>query len=256
MKIFVFITLIFFSSTLGTKLERHPKQELHIHPDDKCCPTCATLDVSGSATISVASDVAQLSSTFCTKDQSAETAQTNNEIKVNAFIAKVKNLNPAVAQSSGDVSIVTEYIYNPDGTTTFLDFKACHTINTDLLMTQTNLLGTIMDFANQSGAVSQYVNWSISQITYEQNRTDVIKKAVREARAKADAAAKKLGCSIDCVKTVNINDGYTPIYSKAARAEAILPGQVDINKTVSITYVLKCSQKEKRKDYYDKVQDY
>ena len=207
-----------------------------------------TVTVSGSYTIYVSPDKAELHMAVTTKDSTAAKAQDKNTKDVNAVIKKLKELgvNEKSIITSG-YNIYQDYDYEknePNG----------YNVTTSLTVKDIDIdqAGSILSEAVAAGVNEvQYISYSCSK--YDEEYENALTGSVAAAKKKAEVLAKAANKSLGDVQT--IVEGYQDTsarYKSAAVEEAVVmdsdggavpvtlnPGDSEITANVTVTYYLK-----------------
>jgi uncharacterized protein YggE len=91
-----------------------------------------------------------------------------------------------------------------------------------------------------------YNQFTISDDLNDRNQNLLLKVASENARAKAETSAKHLGCRVVCVKTVSLDEPYTPqLFERASSVAAdssttVIPGNISLSRNVRVTFFLRC----------------
>ena len=212
------------------------------------------LVVSGEGTVTVEPDRAKLYVSVQTRASTAETAQRENADKLSAVVQTLVALGIA----KGDMETVSysltpivhypdSYIWHPenDSTPRVIGYLCTN----EMLVTVTNLdlVGSAIDAATQAGANNIYgIQFTVSEEKLGEMRREAMRRAVVDARGKAEVTAEALGVQILRPTSVNFNTWYPIIAYKAfdlaqgaaAPETAILPGDLRVTANVQITYAI------------------
>ena len=108
-----------------------------------------------------------------------------------------------------------------------------------------DLVGKAIDTAIKAGVDTLGgLSFTLSEDAMQSLQKEVIKLAIDDARARAEAAAEALGMKIVGVESITLSPSYTPtprlVKAEAAEGGAppILPGEGKLSATVSIIYLL------------------
>jgi uncharacterized protein YggE len=191
----------------------------------------------GSATISVTPDQAQLTISVTTQGGTAQEAGTTNA----AQATTVQNAVKAVLGTNGTIQTIGYSVsprYNNNGTQV-LGYTATNTI----LATTTNLgiLGTLIDTANQAGAST------VSGVSFGLQNPDpylqqALTSATKQALGHATAIASGLNAKTGAVLSASENAQYIPTViggaAPVATATPIQSGTVGVSANVTVTVAL------------------
>ena len=205
------------------------------------------MSVSGQAILDVVPDQAEIQLGLTLRAATAQDAQKQGAAKMDAVIKALKDagIKPEDIQTRY-LSLNPVYDYTKDGQK-FLGYELNNTVN--FKTGDFTTMGGVIDKAVAAGA--NRVD-SLQFILKDRSKYSgqAIDKAITDARAKADAAAKSLGTKVTGVKTINIQDNnYVPrqIYGMADSAKSmsgaasmpVEPGQVQFQVTVIVEFVVK-----------------
>lgn len=205
-----------------------------------------TVTVSGSYTVYVAPDKAELHLAVNTKDSTAAAAQEKNTKEVDAVFKKLKELG--VKEKSiitSAYNIYQEYDYEKDK-------PAGYNVSTSLTIKDVEIdqAGTLLSEAVAAGVNEvQYISYSCSSYDeeYEKALTDAVAAAKKKAEVLAKAAERTLG------GVQSIAEGYQDTSARyvnksiayeeaamdtAAAAVSLNPGDSEITANVTVTYYL------------------
>jgi uncharacterized protein YggE len=205
------------------------------------------VSVSGLGEVKSPPDMATISSGVVSEAVSAKDALAKNNAAMAAVIAALKNagISEDDIQTSG-FSVQPKYPpYQPNQTTNRI---IGYTVSNNVTAQVKNLktLGSILDTLVQSGSNQ------VSGITFgiddpKKVLDEARKKAVADARAKAELYAEAAGVSLGSVIQISEQTAITPpmpmmrMAVEAAAADASVPiaaGQQTVSATVSITYAI------------------
>jgi len=206
-----------------------------------------SMSVTGQASLDVVPDQAQIELGLTLRAATAQEAQKQGAAKMDAVIKALKDagVKPEDIQTRY-VSMNPVYDYTKDGQK-FLGYEL-----NNLVSFKTGDfagMGAVIDRAIAAGANRvdslQFVLKDRSKYSGQ-----AIDRAIADARAKADAAAKGLGTKVIGVKTVSVQDNnYVPgpIYRMAdqksmnspAATMPIEPGQVQFQVSVVVEFIVK-----------------
>jgi len=207
-----------------------------------------TVETSGTASISVAPDEAQVYVSIETKDDYADAAKDLNAIKVDAVGEALEKLNVEV--ETQNFNVYEQYDWS-NGERESTGFVASHT----LLVSTTDFdeLGAVIDAAVDNGATRvNSIQFTISDERKSEFQADAIKKAAGEARNKAEALAEGIGGKLgDVISVSNAQYDYNPYrYFDGAESMAlseavkavdtdISPQELEVSATVNAVFELK-----------------
>mgnify|MGYP000874353313 CR=1 FL=1 len=215
-----------------------------------CCELKGTrLDVSASADVKAAPDIAIVSSGVVTIAPTADQAMKDNAAKMNAVFAAVKKAGIADkdVQTSG-MSLSPQYTYAENKPPRIVNYQANNNIT--IKIRDMKNIGPVLDALVAQGA-NQINGPSFSvdnpDALTDMARKDAVKKAMERAKLYADAA----GLKIKRIISMSEAGGYAPqpMVMMAARkmemavADAAAPtpvatGEVAMSVSVNVTYEL------------------
>ena len=198
--------------------------------------TAASVQATGTATIYVQPDQAQLTVSVTTTGSTATTAGQQN---ANVTVAVTQAIT-GVLGASGSIQTVSYSVdprYNSGTATqpsTIVGFSATNTFQ--VTMTDLTLIGRIIDTANQAGATS------VGSLTLGlQNPSPSMQQALaaasKQALANAGAIASGLGGKTGAVISAQQSSAYAPVLAVAGAAAATTPvqtGPVSVAATVTV----------------------
>jgi uncharacterized protein YggE len=203
--------------------------------------TAASVQATGTATIYVQPDQAQLTVSVTTPGPTATAAGQQN---ANLTVAVTQAIT-SVLGASGSIQTVS-YSVDPrysNGTatqpSTIVGYSATNTVQ--VTMTDLTLIGRIIDTANQAGATS------VGGLTLGlQNPAPSLQQALaaasKQALANAGAIASGLGGKTGPVISAQQSSAYTPVVGVIAGASAattpVQTGPVSVSATVTVTVQL------------------
>jgi hypothetical protein len=195
-----------------------------------------TIQATGSATISVNPDEAQLTVGVQTQAASAQAAADANAAQTSAVIAALK----ALLGSTGTLQTVSYSVYPIYSSTG--QITGGYTVSNTLQATTADLSlpGRLIDAANQAGATS------IGSLSFGLKNPDPVKQqalaqAAKQAQAHAAAIAAGLSVKTGALVSAQEVTSSSPIMagvSGAANATPIVTGTVSVTATVTITVQL------------------
>jgi uncharacterized protein YggE len=194
-----------------------------------------TITVTGNGSVTTVPDTATFSFTVDTRAKTATAALAQNSTETAAVIAAVKNAGVGSDDiQTSQVSLSPEM--SQDGTS-IVGYVASNTITvkTDLARS-----GKLVDAAVGAGATG-VGGPSLSRSDQAALYRDALKKAVADAKLKAEALAGAAGLTLGSVQTVTEGSSASPpvpfAASKAADAGGpIEPGTQEIDATVTVSY--------------------
>ena len=199
--------------------------------------TPPSIQASGSATINVIPDQAQLSVGVVTQGATADQAGQLNA----AQSTTVQNALKSVLGTSGTIrttgySVYPRYSNSP--ASTIIGYTASNTI--EVTTTNLSIIGTLIDTANQAGAST------VSGVTFGLQNPDpflnqALTTATKQALGHAAAIASGLGVKTGAVLSASEAAQYTPVIAGAAPTASQTPiqtGTVGVSASVSVSLAL------------------
>ena len=216
----------------------------------------STIDVTGTGTIQVAADQAEISLAVITVGANIGEIQLENAEKMNRIIAALKS---ELGLSEKEISTSYYSVYedrDPSGATraTYGESAQIYRVsNTISVITgDVESAGTIIDVAIANGANTvDSLRFSLTAETRQQYREDALQIAVEKATADAKIIADALGMKLGKASHVQIGSSYiTPYmanrfasvaYEASVLEDAATPiqaEQVEVSASVSISYTM------------------
>jgi uncharacterized protein YggE len=199
--------------------------------------TPASVQATGTATVQVAPDQAQLTAGVITQATTAQAAAEQNATSTTAMLNALK----AVLGVNGTIQTVGYSIsprYNNANPPVITGYTAVNTVQ--ITTVNLNLVGPLIDAANQAGANN------VSGISFSlQDPEPVLQQALGQASktaiAHAAAIAKGLGLKTGAVLSASEGGSVTPIrtdFGATAAATPVQTGTVSVSATVSVNVQL------------------
>ena len=209
-----------------------------------------TITVNGVAELRVEPDKADL---WLTAESTGATAS-DAQAKLETLSDKVIDALNAEGVSDDDIettqfSVYPEYKWNPQtGENTLTGYKAQHSIKAEIH--DLDEVGSIASAAGAAGALINYVQFGLTEEKQKAYDMQALQMATADAKSKASSLVTTAGGMLG--KVISIQEsgyGYPPFpyYARDAVMEAaagkssveILPGEVMVTKSVTITYELR-----------------
>ena len=203
-----------------------------------------TVSVSGSGSVKVPADMAKLTFSVLTKEQTALDSVQNNAAKMNKVYDALKKIGIADENiSTANYSLYQEN-YWKDGK----DYPGLYVTSNNIIVVLDDVekAGLVIDTAigagvNQMNGISFLVK--DSKAALEQARI----LAFQQAKEKAELFAKEAGCKLGKVLTIMENSGSYPVVREmadgrkmaTANATTISAGQDSVMANVSVVFELK-----------------
>ncbi len=208
----------------------------------------AIINVSGTGSLTVKPDSAQISLGVVTQGSTAATAQKDNAQIANRLLDALLKSGIAETQiQTKDFNVQPQYDYNIErtGGPKIVGYEARNTVVVHIKDLDT--LGSVLDTARDAG-VNQISN--IRFLTSQENelRTKALSAAVADARTKANTVASALGKSVSDVVNVSVeSNSYAVPYLEKQMADnaagvdytRIMTGELTISSSVQIQFSMK-----------------
>jgi len=202
--------------------------------------TAASVQATGTATIYVQPDQAQLTVSVTT---TATTATTAGQQNANVTVAVTQAIT-GVLGASGSIQTIS-YSVDPRYSTgtatqpsTIVGYSATNTFQ--VTMTDLTLIGHVIDTANQAGATS-VGGLTLGLQNPAPSMQQALAAASKQALANAGAIASGLGGKTGAVISAEQSSAYTPVLAVAGATSATTPvqaGPVSVSATVTVTVQL------------------
>jgi uncharacterized protein YggE len=197
-----------------------------------------TVQASGSASISVNPDQAQITVGMITDGSTAQDAAQKNASQTATLLTALKQvLGPA-----GTVQTIAYSVYPRYSSTqppSIVGYTASNTLQA--VMNDLSIIGSLIDSANQAGA-NNVGGLSFGLMDPEPVKQRALAQASKVARAHADAIAAGLNAKTGTVVSAQEASTYSPIVAGAAAGMAtptpIQTGQVTVSANVTVTVQL------------------
>lgn len=201
--------------------------------------TAASVTATGTATIYVQPDQAQLTVSVTTQGSTATAAGQQN---ANITVAVTKAIT-SVLGSSGSIQTVSYSVYPQYGvgaqSTAIVGYSATNSFQVTL--TNLTLIGSVIDAANQAGATS-VGNLTLGLQNPEPSLQQALAAAAKQALANAGAIASGLGRTTGAVLSAQQSSAYTPVVALVGAAPStttpVQTGPVSVSATVTVTVQL------------------
>jgi len=197
--------------------------------------TTASVQATGSATIYVQPDQAQLTVSVTTQGTTAQDAGQQN---TNLIVIVTKAITNVLG-SSGTIQTVSYSVYprygNGTQSSTIVGYSATNSFQ--VTMTDLTLIGSVIDTANQAGATS-VGNLTLGLQNPAPSLQQALAAASKQALANAAAIASGLGRTTGAVISAQQASAYTPVLAlvgTAAPTTQVQTGPVSVSATVTVT---------------------
>jgi hypothetical protein len=203
-----------------------------------------TISVTGSYQTDVDPDQVEITFRVLSDASTAETAAKLNSDKANNLVNALKN----AGLEEKDIQTISYYsnkntVWENDR---YVD-KGYQVVNSmKITSKQIKRIGNLIDVAISNGAEGiDSLAFTLSEEKKEEIYQDAFGKAGDNARERADKMAESIGFKIKGVKTVSLNNPYTPYYAydtlsypkeAAVSATPIQPQSVNIDISVNVVY--------------------
>lgn len=202
-----------------------------------------TITVTGSGSVKVSADMATLTFSVITKEQTALDSVQNNAKKMNAVYEALKGIGIADSEvSTSNYSLYQESIYR-DGK----NEPGLYVVSNNIIVVLNDVQksGSVIDTVIAAGANRMNgITFSVKDTKNALNQARVL--AVKQAKEKAELYASETGCRLG--KVLSINEGgsnYQVVRTMMAtkdmtsNATTISAGDENIDVSVTIVYELK-----------------
>ena len=198
------------------------------------------LDVTGTATLSVAPDEVVILAGAETLAAEADDSQRANAGLISA-IRSALNRTGLSAENVTTATYYMEIVREWNKTTEQMEIMGYRTVHMlKIKSASLNKAGDYVDAAVSGGANRiDSVTFGLSKDREAELRKQALTLAGENARERADAAAQGLGVRI--VRAMRASEGYAAVVPYATRSMAesateITPGQVEVSASISVTY--------------------
>ena len=194
-----------------------------------------TVTVTGTGKVTVVPDQASFGFSVDTRADAARDALARNATLAAAVVAALKSAGVAADDiQTQQVSLSPQT--NEDGTQV-VGYTASTTVSVDTTIAKA---GAVVDAAVGAGA-NGVSGPSLSRSDADAQYREALKRAVADAKEKAQALASAGGLTLGGVRTIVEGSGVTPMPMAAAKSDlssgvAIEPGTQEIDATVTVTY--------------------
>ncbi len=184
-----------------------------------CSALNGRIDVTGYGKVESAPDLAKLSFTVNSKQETASEARADAENKVTAFFKALGGLKiPKDKIIAESISVYPEYTTDKQGKRQLLDYAARRTVRVEL--EDFTLIGPVTDAAMQSG-IDNIGGFSYALKDPQSAQLEADSKAIADARDKAERLAKGFGVTLGQPCSLQFAEGTaTPVVRPRAMAMA------------------------------------
>lgn len=204
-----------------------------------------TITVSGSGSVSLTPDIANISIGVQTEDKEAAKAVTTNNAKAQDVLTKLKSFGiPEKDINTTNFSVYPRQSFDDQGKPVETTYVVENTVM--VKVRDLTKIGEILDTVVKSGANTiSNISFDVADSTEAYNKA--MEAAIDDARAKADIAAEAAGVKVGQVHSIQAS-GSTP-YSAAKRASGlemlaaapqvpISAGQMEMTVDVTVVYLI------------------
>lgn len=207
-----------------------------------------TIAVSGSGSVTLSPDEAQVLVGTVTQANDAQQASSANARIMDDVVARLHSLgiaNDSISTVSYYISPL--YVTKPNGSQTIVGYQAQHTLSVRVQNSNLDQLGAkvaqVIDSAVGAGANQvSGVQFMLSDGTLKQTTNQALQDAIQDASSKAQAMASALGLRITGVESVSQGGPiYPPVYATgvqfyAEKSTSIMPGTFTLTASVQVAY--------------------
>lgn len=206
-----------------------------------------TVSVSGSGSVTLSPDEAQVFVGTVTQANDAQQASSANARIMEDLVARLHSLgiaNDSISTVSYYISPL--YVTRSNGSQTIIGYQAQHTLSVKIQNSNLNQLGAkvaqVIDSAVGAGANQvSGVQFMLSDATLKQTTNQALQNAIQDASSKAQAMASALGLRITGVESISQGGPiYPPVYALSVagveKSTPIMPGTFTLAASVQVTY--------------------
>ena len=205
------------------------------------------LIVSGSAILSEPADQAVLTIGVVTQDQKIETATSSNDSKMRSIISSLYKTGLSTEEFYTSVFMISP-VYSqppknppPDWTSQIAGYEVKNQLR--IQTEKLDLIGSIITAASEGGA-NLIGNIQFSLKDPVKSQTEATRQAIQQAEAYAEAAANAANISLRGILEISVNpssivpriDQSQRVAIMSAQETPIMPGEIDINSSVTMIY--------------------
>lgn len=242
---------MFFSSNNTASAQQ---QLQTLNPAQNITTNANTLSLTGTATTMVKPDKVTVFLGLETTNKTANAALAANSKIMNAVIDALKAAGVKDNETStSSFSISPNYNYSQSSNTTtrrIIGFTASNSIQ--IQSTNINNTSKWIDTAIAAGANTvDRIDFILSDKKLEETKTNLIKQAMQDARAKADIVASAAGMKVVGLRSINLNEFAIqppfpppiPLAKQSLAAEArptpIISGQEEVTTNVGVIFLIR-----------------
>jgi uncharacterized protein len=250
---------MFFSSNNIASAQQQQQQLQTLNPAQNIMTNANTLSLTGTATTMVKPDKVTVSLGLETTNKTANAALAANSKIMNKVIDALKAGTGVKDNetSTSSFSISPNYNYSQSSSNTatrtiIIGFTVSNSIQ--IQSTSINNTSKWIDTAIAAGANTvDRIDFILSDKKLEETKTNLIKQAMQDARAKADIVASAAGMKVAGVRSINLNEfaiqpPFPPspiplakqsLAAAEARPTPIISGQQEVTTNVGIIFLIR-----------------
>lgn len=210
--------------------------------------TLRVINVRGVGVVKATPDRLVVSMAVESRGQTATEAASKNDDLMNMVTSSLFNLGiPRESLRTTSISLQPIYVYDKSGEPTLVGYMAINSIEVTLTGELTNKAAEVIDEAIRAGANRINGIWfSISEEQIRQLKYEALKRAVEDARSKANEVANALGLTLVGVYSIDVvSEDFPPgpaIYvagtpspeAGARTSTPIFPGELTYTVTINV----------------------
>jgi uncharacterized protein YggE len=241
---------MFFSSNNNTAFAQQQLQTLNPAQNITTTTDINTLSVSGSATAIVKPDKVTVSLGLETTNRTADVALAANSKIISQVIDALKATGTRDNETStSSFNISPNYNYSQASST--VSAITGFTVSNTIQIQSTNINNTSkwIDTAIDAGANTvDRIDFALSDKKLQETKTNLIKQAMQDARAKADFVASAAGVKLVGIRSISLNEltiqppNPVPLAKQSLAAEArptpIMSGQEEVATTIDVVFLI------------------
>jgi uncharacterized protein len=250
---------MFFSSNNIASAQQQQQQLQTLNPAQNIMTNANTLSLTGTATTMVKPDKVTVSLGLETTNKTANAALAANSKIMNKVIDALKAGTGVKDNetSTSSFSISPNYNYSQSSSNTATrTIIIGFTVSNSIQIQSTNINNTSkwIDTAIAAGANTvDRIDFILSDKKLEETKTNLIKQAMQDARAKADIVASAAGMKVAGVRSINLNEFAIqppfppppiPLAKQSlavaeARPTPIISGQQEVTTNVGVIFIIR-----------------
>jgi uncharacterized protein len=250
----LFGCMIFLSNNNIASAQQQQQQLQTLNPAQNTTTDANTLSLTGTATTTVKPDKVTISLGVETTNKTANAALTSNSKIMNKVIDLLKAARVKDNETStSSFSISPNYNYSRSSDIAgrrIVGFTVSNSIQ--IQSTNINNISKWIDTAIAAGVNTvDRIDFALSDKKLEVTKTNLIKQAMQEARAKADILASAAGMKVVGVRSIDLDEfamqlpfpSSVPLARKSQAAEArptpIISGQEEVTTNVDLIFLIR-----------------